>query len=43
MFIHCSTVHTNLSCSDDIFVFGMLIDGQTEDVVCMLQVETLSP
>lgn len=33
---------TDLSSSDDVLVFGVLIDSQTEDVVCVLQVETLS-
>lgn len=32
---------TDLSCSDDVLVFGVLVDSQTEDVVGVFQVETL--
>ena len=32
---------TNLSCCDDVLVFGVLVDSQTEDVISVFQVETL--
>lgn len=34
--------HTYLAGCDDVFVFWMLVDGQTEDVICVFKVETLS-
>lgn len=39
---HTHTQCTDLSCGDDVFVFGVLIDGQREDVIGVFQVETLS-
>ena len=34
---------TNLSRGDDVLVLGVLVDGQTQDVISVLQVEALDP